>query len=259
MYENTTRVLELVKLRMTRTSIRRRSVIIPSIIIAVLVVASIGAAILYNQLTGTRISLDIATTQTEVVQGTSSQVQVYVISIGNPEKVTLSSVAGSSGIICTFEPASGESNFTSTLTYSVSDSVPTGKYPVTVTASSGWHEAKLSSVVLSVLNAKVTVSGRASSAAIMQPFFSSLIGIQFIDTQTGANSSFDFQYPHPPPYNPFGNYSVVLINEHTYAVTISYYWSPSANANFWDTQADYIGNFTVYARAEETAISNDFG
>jgi hypothetical protein len=106
---------------------------------------------------------------------------------------------------------------------------------------------------------QITVSGRASSAAIMQPFFSSLIGIQFVDTATGANTSFNFHFPYPPPRNPFGNYSVSLINEHIYAVTVSYYWSPSANAPFWETQADYIGDFTVHAPAGVTAITKDFG
>jgi hypothetical protein len=242
---------------MTQTSTKRRSIIIASIVTAVLVVASIGAVIVYNQLTATRISLDITTTQTEVVQGSSSQVKVYVISIGKPENVTLSSNVGLSSINCTFEPAFGESNFTSTLTYAVSDSTPTGKYPVTVTASSGGHEAKISSV-LSVLSANVTVSGRANSNAICQPFFSSLIGIQFTDTQTGANTSFDFHFPPPPTLSPFGNYSVTLMNKHTYAVTVSYYYAPSLDA-FWQIEADYIGNFTVYAPAGETAISESFG
>jgi hypothetical protein len=106
---------------------------------------------------------------------------------------------------------------------------------------------------------RITVSGRAASAAIMQPFFSSLISIQFVDIATGANTTFNFNFPYPPPNNPFGNYSVTLINEHTYAVTISYYWSPSVNATLWNTQADYIYDFTVHAPAVVTSINEDFG
>jgi hypothetical protein len=234
-----------------------RKLVVITVLIAV--ISLIIALTVYNQFTATRIILDITTTQTEVVQGSSSHVQVYVTSIGKPENVTLRSDVGSSSVNCTFEPAFGESNFTSTLTYAVSDSTPTGKYPITISASSNGHEAKISSV-LSVLSANVTVSGRANSNAIMQPFFSSLIQIQFTDTQTGVNTSFDFHFPAPPSsVNPFGNYSVILMNKHTYDVNVSYYYAPSPDDTFWQIEADNIGNFTVYAPAGETAMSQSFG
>jgi hypothetical protein len=151
---------------LTQTSTKRRHIIIASIVIAVILVAAIGATIVYNQLTATRI--------------------------------------------------------------------PIGS---------------------------VAVSGRAGSAALIQPWSSSLIRIQFVERQTGANISFDFHFPHPPPANPFGNYSVILMNNHTYSVTIIYYYAPSstAPATLWDIGADYIGDFTVNAPAGETALSQSFG
>jgi hypothetical protein len=108
---------------MAHTSTKRRSIIIAFIVIVVLVISSIIALIEYNQLTTTRINLSLSTNQTNVIQGSNSQIQVYVTSIGNAENVTLSSNVGLSSINCTFEPAFGESNFTSTLTYAVPDSL----------------------------------------------------------------------------------------------------------------------------------------
>lgn len=196
--------------------------------------------------------------QTEVIQGSNSQIQVYVTSIGKAENVTLSSNVNSSGINCTFEPNFAESNFTSTLTYTVPDSTPTGEYPVTITASSDGQETNVSSVLSVLSNAgAITVSGKAGSNALSEPFLSSLIGIQFTDTQTGTKTSFDFHFPPPPTLNPFGTYSVILMNEHTYNVTISYYIGPTANN--MTPKVDYIGNFTVQAPTGKTAVTKNFG
>ena len=240
---------------MNQTSTKRRNIIIASIVIVLLVISSIIVLIEYNQLATTRISLLLSTTQTELIQGSSSQIQVYVTSIGKAENITLSSNVGSSDISCTFEPPFGESNFTSTLTYVVPNSTPTGNYSITVIASGDGQAVNVSSV-LSVLCADVTVSGQVGSTALSQPYLSSLIGIQFTDIQTGTKTSFDFHFPPPPSLNPFGNYSVALMSEHTYRVTISYYTGPSSN-NMWQT-ADDIGNFTVHVPSGETAISKDF-
>lgn len=190
-----------------------------------------------------------------MIQGSSSQIQVYVTSIGKAEDVTLSCNAGLIGVNCTFEPAIGKSSFNSTLTVAVSDSTPAGNYSVTIIASGGGRAVNVSSI-LSVLSADVTVSGQASSAGIYQPFPSSLIGIQFTDIQIGAKTSFSFPSTFPLSINPFGNYSVHLMNKHTYNVTLSYYGGPSPGN--MSLLADNLGNFTVNAPAGETAIVENF-
>ena len=101
------------------------------------------------------------------------------------------------------------------------------------------------------------MSGQASSADLFQPFPSSLISIMFTDTQTDVNTTYDFNFPPPPQptldpqeYS-FGNYTVILMNQHTYNVTISYY-------GMLERLADYVGTFTVAAPAGQTAITKDF-
>jgi hypothetical protein len=251
---------------MTQTSTKRRNIIIASIVIVVLVISSICALIEFNQLTTTRINLSLSTNQTNVIQGSNSQIQVEVTSIGKAENITLSSNVGLNSINCTFEPTTGKSNFTSTLTMNVPDSTPTGNYPVTIIASSDGQAVNASSV-LSVLSANVTVSGKAASGNAqiynnsgylhLVVGVSSLIGIQFTDIQTGTKTSFSFSFTPPlSSTNAIGVYSVTLMNEHTYNVTISYYWGPSfSNVSQF---TDDISNFTVYAPDGETAISKDF-
>jgi hypothetical protein len=85
----------------------------------------------------TRINLYLSTNQTIAIQGGSLQAEVNVISVGKPENVTLGSIAGSSGIRCTFEPSLGTSNFTSLLTVNVPASISLGNYSLIVTASGG--------------------------------------------------------------------------------------------------------------------------
>jgi hypothetical protein len=104
----------------------------------------------------------------------------------------------------------------------------------------------------------VTVSGQASSAALYM-WGSSLISIQFIDTQTGTNTSYNFNFPPPPTLNPFGNYTVTLLDQHTYNVTISYYGSGPSGSTYMDQFSDYIGNFTVDAPAGQTQVTKNFG
>ncbi len=150
----------------------------------------------------------------------------------------------------------------STVTVGVPDSTPAGNYTVTVIASGEGQEAKVSSVV-SVLSANliagnVTVSGRASSAALYL-WATSLISIQFIDTQTGTNTSYDFNFPPPPTLNPFGNYTVTLLNQHTYNVTISYYGYGPSGSSYMEQFSDYIGSFTVALPTGQTQITKNFG
>jgi hypothetical protein len=233
---------------------------IAALIIAVLLVSAIAAYTILHQPTAetpTKLSLNVSMNQTEVIQGSNSQIQVKVTLIGKAENVTLSSNVGLSSINCTFEPALGESNFTSTLTMAVADSTPTGKYPVTIIASSSGQETNVSSVLSVLSNASaVTVSGKANSNGLSGPWPSSLIGIQFTDIQTGTETCFNFHFPPPPSLNPSGTYSVVLMNEHTYDVTISYYTGNTVKSMFQDVMD--FGNFTVHAPAGVTAITKNF-
>jgi hypothetical protein len=105
---------------------------------------------------------------------------------------------------------------------------------------------------------KVTVSGQASSASLYLGA-TSLIGIHFIDTQTGTNTSYAFNFPLPTTQNSLGNYTVTLINHHTYNVTISYYGDYPLVSNFTDQHSDYYGNFTVDAPAGQTQVTKNFG
>lgn len=224
----------------------------------VLLVSAIAAYAIFHQptagQTATKLSLTVSMNQTDVIQGSNSQIQVKVTSIGKPENVTLSSNVGLSSINCTFEPAFGESNFTSTLIYAVPDSTPTGKYPVTIIASSDGQETNVSSVLSVLSNAgAITVSGKANSNALTIGG-SRLIGIQFTDIQTGAETSFSFT-SQPSANSGIGVYSVILMNEHTYNVSISYYWGFGIH-NI--PQTDDIGNFTVHVPAGVTAITKDF-
>jgi hypothetical protein len=225
----------------------------------VLVISSIGVLVLNQQLTvksaSTKLTLNVSPNQNEMLQGSSLKAEINVTSIGKSENITLSSFVGSSSINCTFEPSIGESNFTSTLTVRVPDSNPAGNYTVTVIASSG-RQSVNASMVLSVLTVDVTVSGRASSAALAEPHFTSLQKTEFTDIQTGNVTSFNFTFAKHS-YSPFGNYSVTLKNEHTYNVTISYYMGLSLNAIDYPA-SDYIETFTVQAPTGQTAITEDF-
>ncbi len=222
--------------------------LIIAITIIVLVILSIGAIIIYNQSTTTRFSFYLSTTQTEVIQGSSSQIQATVTIFGKAENVILSSFCNSSGINCTFEPSSGKSNFTSVLTFAVSDSTPTGKYNVTLTASGGGQVINRTNV-LSVLSGNVTMSG---TVGVINPYYNifhlnyQLINIQFIDVETSNLASFSFaSLPNAASGN--GNYSVILLNKHAYHITV----------NFKSGGDDY-GDYTVYAPAGETTISKNF-
>jgi hypothetical protein len=108
-------------------------------------------------------------------------------------------------------------------------------------------------------NQPITVSGEVYSGLM---FPSSLISIKFTDVRTGSETYFVFSNNYPPVTgiiggkSASGNYSVVLINEHTYSVTIYYYIGPSSQNVLSNTES--VGSFTVVAPAGETAISNGF-
>lgn len=202
------------------------------------------------------IALILPFNQTNIIQGGNLQTTVNVTSTGNAENVTLGSEVGSSGINFSFEPAMGKSNFTSLVTMNVPDSVATGNYSLIVTASSNGVQRNASFVV-SVLSAKVTVSGIVSVQYPAQ--------INFTDLQTNLTSTFQFSLTEsnlPGVNGALGNavlfssgnsYSVNLLNEHTYNVTVSekftFLW-----AVFTDTfQA---GTLNVYAPAGNASMPN---
>ena len=241
---------------MAQTSTKRKNIIIASIVIVVLVVSSIATLIIFYQPSkakhkSTLLNLSISANQTNVLQGNSLQAKVNVTSIGNPENVILGGDVGSSDINCTFEPSMGTSNFTSALTMNVPNSTPTGNYTLILTAL-GDGEMANASYVISVLSANVTVSGTVTISA---PGISSLSQIQFTDTQTDSTLAYSFPSSFPPvATNDFGTYSVTLQNEHTYNITLVYFWGLMSVGKY--TADD--GNFTVFAPAGSTSISQDF-
>jgi hypothetical protein len=200
----------------------QKNIIIAAIISIVLIFSSAAViAFYYESSIANKFSfldLNLPFNQTNVVQGSALRAKVSVISIGNAENVTLGSDVGSSGINCSFDPAMGRSNFTSTLTISVPDSTPTGNYSVIVTALGGGAKEN-ASCILSVLSAKVTVSGIVSVQYPAQ--------INFTDLQTNLTSTFQFPLTESTLpsvngrlgdavlYSSGNSYSFTLLNEHT--------------------------------------------
>ncbi len=241
------------------STIKQRNILVASIIIVVIVVSSITALIVFYQPsttkhTSTSLILNVSLNQTKVIQGSSLGAEINVTSIGKPENVTLGSDAGSSGIVCSFEPAMGTSNFTSLITVNVPDSTPTRNYSVTVSAS-GDGEVKNASYVISVLSANVTVSGTANISTVT--YGSPIIErIQFTDTKT--NSITTAASPYGPTYK-IVNYSVTLKNEHSYKVTISYLSNPlslpMSDVLGFPEETINAGTLTVNAPEGNTSMS----
>lgn len=236
--------------------------IVVFVIIGVLVFSSVTTLIVFYppstvKSTPTGVfDLNVSSNQTNVLQGDSSQVAVNVAISGSAESISLGYQVGSSAIVCSFTPAMGKSNFTSTLAMNVLDSTPTGNYSLIITASSD-EETKNASLVVSVLSANVTVSGTANISFVAGVGVSALSRIQFVDAQTGQSVSYDFPFSYPPvTANDVGAYSVTLQNEHTYNVTLYYYWGmPGANI----PESTYAaGNFTVFAPAGDVSVSQNF-
>jgi hypothetical protein len=234
---------------MAETSTKRRNIIVVAVIIVVLVISLATSLIVFYYQPTTNLSLNISTNQTEAVQGDSLQAQVNVISIGKAEHIALSGNSDSSGINCTFEPINGMSNFTSTLTLAIPSSTVTGNYNVTITASGNEHVENVSFIV-PVLSANVTVSGEVGVIAPFDDIFHlnySLNKIQFTDNQTGTVTSFRFLSQPYATSNVTGNYSVALLNGHTYHVEV-----------YFASGGDNYDNVWIYAPAGQTAITKNF-
>jgi hypothetical protein len=255
-------------LNTAQTSTKHRNTLIAAVIIVVLVVSLVTSLIIFcyqptsNQLP-TKLRVNVSLNQTEVIQGNTLQAQVNITTIGKAENVTLSSNSGSSDINCTFQPSNGISNFTSILTMNVPDSTPTGNYTITITALETEQSQKASFVVFVYPQSSgITVSGKVNSIPLSEPFPSSLISIQFTDIQTSANNSFSFPYNYPPQSgviggnSAIGDYSVILINGHTYNITVTYYLGPTAG-NI-SIKTDYLYDFTVNAIDGQTVITKTF-
>jgi len=235
-------------LKLAQTSMERRKILIASIVIIVLVISSIGAVIIYNQLTATRIKLSLSTNETSILQGSSSQIQVNVKSKGHPENATLTASLNSSAIQFSFSPATGRSSFNSTLTINVPDSTPTTNYSLTVTALGDGAMAN-ASCIISVLSRNVSVSGTIS-IALEAPFIG-IDSLQFQDIQTKAD--------YAATLSQTGNenesdYCVILKNQDVYNVIVSFRYAltsippPSfASGN--------VGNVTVYAPVGNSTIT----
>ena len=58
--------------------------------------------------------------------------------MGKAENITSGSNVGSSGIVCSYDPATDTSDFTSLLTINVPDSTPTGNYIILLPVAERW-------------------------------------------------------------------------------------------------------------------------
>ncbi len=203
----------------------------------------------YQQINIRILHLNLVFNQTSVIQGNSLQGEVSVISSVNRENITLESDVGSSGLQCSFMPYIGMGNYSSTLTMSIPDSTPTGNYSVTIIASDN-NEHQIATCIVSVLSAKVTVSGNVILNLLGESYEVSLTQIQFIDIQTNSTLTIDFPYIFPIPAS--RPYTVSLQNEHTYTVIISYWWG-TAGMNI--SSSFEVSNFFVYAPAGNNTIS----
>ena len=203
---------------------KQRNIIIASIIIVVLIISSITTwIILYEpskvKQVPTSLNLHVSLNQSNVLQGNNLQAEVNVTLIGKAENITLGSNVGSSGIVCSYDPATDTSNFTSLLTINVPDSTPTGNYTIFVTASSG-GALENASCSISVLSSTIAVSGTVGAGGFLN-FNVGLNYIEFIDNQTNVKTVVGLPSPYPVTTWASSTYSVILQNEHTYQVTAS--------------------------------------
>jgi hypothetical protein len=202
-------------------------------IIVVLVVASIGAAIVYNQVTATKLNVIISTNEINMLQGNSAKIPIRISLTGNPEKITLTSIVNASKINCYFDPATGSSSFNTKLTVNVDDSAQGGNYSVTVKASSSTTSANASCIIM-VLSRNVTVSGKINIASsIWDMQLDSLI---FENTRTDEKVTIKPQIKDE-------TFTLTLKNQDFYYVTANYSFGVLDFLPF--SRSIIIGNLTV--------------
>jgi hypothetical protein len=205
-------------------------------IIVVLVIASVGAVIAYQQVTTTKLSVTISTNQI-VYQGNSTKIPITMKLTGNPENVDLTSVVNSSEIKCSFDRANGSSSFDTKLTVNVDDSAQGGNYSVTVKASSPTTSANASCIIM-VLSRNVTVSGKINIASsIWDMQLDSLI---FENTRTDEKVTIKPQIKDE-------TFTVTLKNQDFYYVTANYSFGVLDFLPF--SRSIIIGNLTVSSPA----------
>jgi hypothetical protein len=206
-------------------------------IIAILVVAFVGAAIVYKQMTTTKLSVTISSNQTSILQGNSAKIPVTISLTGNPENIELTSAVNSSKINCFFDRTNGSSSFDNTLTVNVDDSAQGGNYSVTVSASSATTSAN-ASCIITVLARNVTVSGKINIHwTVWTMRFDSLM---FEDSRTGEKVTVPIS---KEIYEGNVNFTVDLKNQDFYNVTANYYFGIEVFYPFG--RSDVIGNLTV--------------
>ena len=247
---------------MTQKQIQYRRVLIVAAIIVVLVVAFIGASIVYNKLphnqltTQTQLGVTISTNQTSILQGTSIKIPINISLTGNPENVDLTSIVNSSKINCYFDPANGSSSFNTTLTVNVDDSAQGGNYSVTLKASSPTTAANASSII-TVLSRNIIVSGHVN---LMPDKLNSegwnvqITSLMFEDTRTNENVTIepkDHVIFIPKNLNFYNmtdqTFRVTLKNQDFYNVTANYAFGIVDFFPFSGSVA--VGNLTVSAPA----------
>lgn len=221
-------------------------------IIAVLVVAFVGAVIVYEQVTTTKLSVTISSNQTSILQGNSAKIPVKISLTGNPENVELTSVVNSSKINCFFDRTNGSSSFDNTLTVTVDDSAQGGNYSLNIKASSSTTMAN-ASCIITVLARNVTVSGKINvGSSIWDVWLDSLI---FEEIRTGENVTTKL---NNSPYSP-GNgsyndaFKVTLKNQEYYNVVLNYEFGTLDFFPF--SSSDLIGNLTVSEPAGSNMMS----
>jgi hypothetical protein len=184
-------------------------------------------------------TLDISPTGGTVIQGQNIQTSVSLsLSKGSPEQVTLSASGGPSGATYDFSPSIGSPDFTSTLTITIPNSVPTDAYTVTVTASGG-GKTYSNTYTISVLSARTTVSGTVTTTGLG----ANPTSIQFISKETGLTYTGSMS----------GNsYSISLPNQQAYSVICS--WQGFlGNTGTFDG-----GTLTVNAGVGTTTMTQNF-
>jgi hypothetical protein len=222
---------------------RTRNMIIAALLIIALVIGVlyIGGVFTsgHSPINPFDFTLNVSPTGGTVMQGRSIQTSVSLsLSNGSPEQVTLSASGGPSDVTYDFSPSTGSPDFTSTLTITIPNSVPTDAYTVTVTASGG-GKTYSNTYTISVLSARITVSGTVTATGIG----ASPTGIQFISEETGLTYTGSMN----------GNsYSISLPNQQAYNVVCS--WRGFlGNTGTFDG-----GTLTVNAGVGSTTMTQNF-
>ena len=223
-----------------------------AIIASVLLIIALATAYYESQIkTTSDFSLSLSSEKQTVTQGESTQILVNVTQLsGKNVNVTLNADINSSNIQYSLMSNSGIPNFTTALTVTTSDSTPTSYYQINVTANNG-QSNHTASFTFGVLSTSVLVNGIMTGNHINSPITVTPINLTFVDLSTGLayESPVDlgkFYVHYDVPTGGSGNYSVLLLNAHTYNVT---FYETTIENDFPfippETGGNFLGNFTV--------------